>query len=298
MKNFFLLIVLSSLIHFSYAQTMIPLYAGNIANSKPCAVQEKIPAEGRVAGITKPMLFAYLPLKKDSLKTAVIICPGGGYSRLAIDHEGFKVAEGLNKKGIAAFVLKYRNPIDSACVVNKELVALEDAQQALMLVRSKAAELDINSQNVGMMGFSAGGHLTSTIATHFGNNALLRPDFIILGYPVISFQDSLMHKGSRENMLGKNAMKEKIDLYSNELQVTANTPPAFIMHAADDKTVKVQNSILFYLALLQNKVPAELHLFQAGGHGFGLLNKAEPSPWMENVFLWMKANQFMKGNLL
>ncbi len=177
-------------------------------------------------------------------------------------------------------------------------MALEDAQQALTLVRSKAAEFDINSQNVGMMGFSAGGHLTSTVATHFGNNTKLRPDFIILGYPVISFQDSLMHKGSRENMLGKNPANEKIDLYSNELQVTANTPPAFIMHAADDKTVKVQNSILFYLALLKNKVPAELHLFQTGGHGFGLLNKSEPSPWIENVFLWLKVNQFIKGNLL
>jgi acetyl esterase/lipase len=209
MKKFFLLIFLSSLIHFSNAQKMIPLYAGNIANSKPCAVQENNPAEGRVAGITKPMLYAYLPLKKDSLKTAVIICPGGGYSRLAIDHEGFKVAEALNKKGITAFVLKYRNPIDSSCFINKELVAVEDAQQALTLVRSKSTEFDINPQNVGMMGFSAGGHLTSNVATHFGNNPLLRPDFIILGYPVISFQDSLMHKGSRENMLGKNPTKEK-----------------------------------------------------------------------------------------
>lgn len=301
-KKLFLLFI-CSYVMTSQAQKQIPLYEGVVPNSKLCNKKENIPAEGRVAGIVSPSLYVYLPATKDSFKTAVIICPGGGYARLSIDHEGFKVAEEFNKKGIAAFVLKYRNPIDSACFENRELVALQDAQQALKLVRERAIEFGIDANHVGMMGFSAGGHLTTTVATHSTTTTIenklktnLRPDFIVLGYPVISFQDSLMHKGSRDNMLGKNPTREKIDLYSNELQVTAQTPATFIVHAADDKTVKIQNSLLFYEALLRNKVPAELHIFQAGGHGFGLNNKAEPINWMNNVFVWMKANKFMAGN--
>jgi acetyl esterase/lipase len=286
------------------AQTMIALYPGPVPNSRSCNKTENNPIPGRVAGITVPALFVYRPTVADSLHSAVIICPGGGYTRLSIDHEGFQVAEAFNRKGITAFVLKYRNPIDSDCVLNKEYVAQMDAQQAIKLVRERAAEFGIDAGRVGMMGFSAGGHLTSTIATHLdkffienAGNTSLRPDFIILAYPVISFADSLAHKGSRDNMLGKNAGEEKILLYSNELQVTAQTPPAFIVHAADDKTVKVKNSLLFYDALLQNGVAAELHILQKGGHGFGLENKAEPVDWLQWVFGWMKTNRFMKGNV-
>jgi acetyl esterase/lipase len=286
------------------AQTEIALYNGSIPNSKPCGTKEFIPLEGRVAGITIPKLFIYKPALQDSFKAAIIICPGGGYARLAIEHEGFKVAEALAQKGITAFVLKYRNPIDSACVVNKELVAMQDAQQAIKLVRDKANEFGIDANNIGMMGFSAGGHVTSTIATHFTTTTIenkektnLRPNFIILGYPVISFADSLAHKGSKENMLGKNATKKKVNLYSNELQVAAQTPPTFLLHAADDKSVKVENSVLFYQALLQKKVPAELHIMQAGGHGFGLTNKAEPINWLNNVFAWLMLNKCIKGNV-
>lgn len=301
-----LLFVLVASAFIAKAQKEIPLYDGPVPNSRPCNKKENNPTEGRVAGITSPSLYVYQPVVKDSMKTAVIICPGGGYARLAIDHEGFKVAEEFNKRGITAFVLKYRNPLDSECVVNKETVALEDAQMAVYKVRNRAVEFGINPNRLGMMGFSAGGHLTSTVATHFTSTTLvlaqdespnLRPDFIILGYPVISFQDSLMHKGSKENMLGKDASKAKVDLYSNELQVTAQTPPTFLLHAADDKTVKVQNSLLFYEALLRNKVPSEMHLFQSGGHGFGLNNKAEPVNWMLNVFAWMLNNRFMKGDV-
>ena len=305
MKKTFLLSFIAAA-SIASAQKEIPLYDGAVPNSRPCAKNENKPAEGRVAGIVSPSLYVYQPAVKDSMKTAVIVCPGGGYARLAIDHEGFKVAEEFNKRGITAFVLKYRNPIDSACFVNKETVALEDAQMAMFQVRKKANEFGINPNMLGMIGFSAGGHLTSTVATHFSSTTLvfvqdekpnLRPDFIILGYPVISFQDSLMHKGSKENMLGKDASKEKVDLYSNELQVTPQTPPTFLLHAADDKSVKVQNSLLFYEALLKNKVPAEMHLFQSGGHGFGLNNKAEPINWLNNVFTWMQHNKFMKGNV-
>lgn len=301
MKKELLLVAFAFGSVMGFSQTMIPLYKGAIPNSKPCNKIENNPAEGRVAGITIPALYVFIPVIKDSVKTAIIVCPGGGYTRLSIDPEGFKVAQELNKKGITAFVLKYRNPIDSDCVLNKEIVALQDAQQALKLVRDGAEGFDISPTHLGMMGFSAGGHLTSTAATHFNmtvienkTNSNLRPDFIILGYPVISFADNLAHKGSKENMLGKNATEEKIELYSNELQVTAQTPPTFIIHAADDKTVKVQNSLLFFAALQKKGVPAEMHILQAGGHGFGLNNKAEPFNWLNNIFVWMKLNKFMK----
>ncbi len=283
------------------AQTVIPLYMGSIPNSKPCNVVEKEPAPGRVSGVIIPVLYAYLPEKRDSINSAVIICPGGGYARLAMDHEGHEMAKEYNKKGIAAFVLKYRLPIDAACVENPETVALMDAQQAIKLVRDRAIEFNINPDKVGVMGFSAGGHLASTLGTDFTNslipnaeNTNLRPSFLVLGYPVISFTDSLAHKGSRENMLGKNASAEKIILYSNELQVTPQTPPTFLIQAADDNAVKVENSIEFFLALKKNKVPAEIHILQKGGHGFGLHNKAEPSFWLDEVFVWMKTNKFMK----
>ena len=297
-KKSFLLPLSIMLMSSIHSQTIIPLYKGAIPNSRPCSVVEVSPLPGRVGGVTVPVLYAYLPEKPDSAKAAVIICPGGGYSRLAIDHEGHEVAKNYNKQGIAAFVLKYRLPIDTACVENTETVAFMDAQQAIKIVRDRAAEFNINPGNVGIMGFSAGGHLASSLGTHYAvslitnkENTNLRPDFMVLGYPVISFTDSLAHKGSRDNMLGKKASKEKIELYSNELQVTPNTPPTFLIHAADDKTVKVENSLEFFLALKKNKVPAEVHIVQKGGHGFGLHNKDEPGDWLDWVFVWMKANK-------
>jgi len=293
------LLPLSALLMSSIkSQTVIPLYKGTIPNSKPCSIVEFSPLPGRIGGVIVPVLYAYLPEKPDSVRGAVIICPGGGYSRLAIDHEGYEVARNYNKQGIAAFVLKYRLPIDTTCVESTETVALMDAQQAIKIVRDRATEFNINPKNVGIMGFSAGGHLASSLGTHFSKslipnkeNTNLRPDFMVLGYPVISFTDSLAHKGSRDNMLGKKASKDKIELYSNELQVTPNTPPSFLIHAADDKTVKVENSLEFFMALKRNNVPVEIHIVQKGGHGFGLHNKEEPSDWLEWVFTWMKANK-------
>ena len=281
-----------------HSQTIIPLYKGTIPNSKPCSVVEVTASLGRVSGVTVPVMYAYLPEKPDSVKGAVIICPGGGYARLAIDHEGHEVAKNYNKQGIAAFVLKYRLPVDTACVENTETLALMDAQQAIKIVRDRAVEYNINPNNIGIMGFSAGGHLASSLGTHYSvslipnkENTNLRPDFMVLGYPVISFTDSLAHKGSRDNMLGKKASKEKIELYSNELQVTPNTPPTFLIHAADDKSVKVENSLEFFMALKRNKVPVEIHIVQKGGHGFGLHNKDEPCDWLDWVFTWLKANK-------
>lgn len=299
--SFFTLLIFCNM---TIAQTVLPLYIGKIPNSKPCSETESTPAQGRVEGNYQPVLYVYYPQKRDSTNTAVIICPGGGYARLAINHEGFQVAEALNKRGITAFVLKYRQPKLINCIENPETVAQMDLQQAIKIVRDNAKMHNINANNIGVLGFSAGGHLTATIGTHFNTslienkeNTSLRPDFLVLAYPVISFTDSLAHKGSRENMLGKKATKEKIDLYSNELQVTAQTPPSFLIHAADDKAVLVGNSISFYLALQKNNVSSEIHLYQKGGHGFGLNNKLEDSNWLSLLFSWLKTNSFIKGNV-
>ncbi|MDI9364692.1 MAG: alpha/beta hydrolase [Flavobacterium sp.] len=296
-----LLLIAANTIH---AQTIIPLYKDAIPNAKPCNKVEDNTVAGRVGSITTPCMYAFIPEKKDSAKTCVIICPGGGYRYLAIDHEGYQVAKAYNARGITAFVLKNRVPVDAECCENKEFVALMDAQQAIKLVRESAVEYNINPNNIGLMGFSAGGHLASTAGTHFNTvtienstNTSVKPNFLILGYPVISFSDSLAHIGSRDNMLGKNPSEEKKILYSNELQVTAQTPPTFLVHATDDKTVKVENSILFFMALQKNKVPSEMHILQKGSHGFGLNNKAEPTNWLINVYAWMKANRFMKGDI-
>ncbi len=288
----------------SHAQTTIPLYDGIIPNNKPTTKPETNMGNGRIAGVTTPTLTVYLPEKKDSFLTAVIICPGGGYARLATEHEGHEVAKTFNAKGVAAFVLKYRIPADSS-MNNKEIVPLQDAERAIQLVREKAKEWNIDPNKIGIMGFSAGGHLASTLGTHFNmvvidnpKNIDLRPDFMILGYPVISFADSLAHMGSRENLIGKNASAEKIKLFSNELQITAQTPPTFLVHAADDKTVKVENTILFFEALQKNKVPSEMHIYEKGGHGFGLHNPTTKSDWFDTAINWMVSNKLMKGDAI
>ena len=288
----------------SNAQTIIPLYDGIIPNNKLVTKSEINKGNGRIAGVTIPTLTVYLPEKKDSFLTAVIICPGGGYAGLAMEHEGSAVTKTFNEKGVAAFVLKYRLPADST-VNNKEIVPLQDAERAIQLVREKAKEWDINPDKIGIMGFSAGGHLASTLGTHYNmividnlKNINLRPDFMILVYPVISFADSLAHMGSRENLIGKNANAEKIKLYSNELQVTTQTPPAFLIHAGDDKTVKVENSILFFEALQKNKVPSEMHIYEKGGHGFGLHNSTTKDEWFDTAINWMLTNKLMKGDMI
>ena len=196
----------------------------------------------------------------------MVICPGGGYGVLAASHEGADVAKQFNEWGVTAFVLKYRIP-DDRIMTDKEIGPLQDAQRAIQWVRENAAKWKVDPSHIGIMGFSAGGHLASTEGTHFTHELIankkhtsLRPDFMILIYPVISFTDSIGHIGSRENLIGKNPSPEKIIEYSNELQVNANTPPAFLVHAGDDDAVKVQNSLYFYNALQKNHVPAELHV--------------------------------------
>jgi acetyl esterase/lipase len=248
--------------------------------------------------ITKPTLTVFEPVAKKRNGTAVIICPGGGYSVIAAGHEGADVATVFNKAGVTAFVLRYRLPKDE-CMSQKEYVPLMDAQQAIYFVRSHARQYHIDPSKIGIMGFSAGGHLASTAGTHFDpvrkelGNANLRPDFMMLIYPVISFNEEIGHTGSRDNLLGKNPDKKLVDLFSNEAQVTPQTPPTFLVHASDDDGVKPGNSVRFYEALLKNKVPAELHLYERGGHGFGLHNTTTNEDWFKSCINWMKANKFL-----
>lgn len=284
-----------------HAQQIIPLYQAAIPNSTSYSMKEKkMEDNGTFYGysnISKPTLAVYLPDQKLATGAAVIICPGGGYGMESCVYEGTMIAEEFQKNGIAAFILKYRLPSDSI-MTDKSIGPLQDAQQAIKTVRQRAAEWKINPAKIGIMGFSAGGHLASTAGTHFETAYIpndekisLRPDFMILVYPVISMKDGLTHNGSRTNLLGKKSTVEQIDLFSNELHVNANTPPTWLTHTGDDNVVPVENSIRFYQELVRNKVPAEMHLYPKGNHGFVLSQK--PEEWMQAVFDWMK-----KGDLL
>jgi acetyl esterase/lipase len=292
--TFFLILNISAV-----AQQTIPLYDGPIPNSKPSPDVEKTEQRDGITIISKisiPTLAIYLPSPEMANGTAVIICPGGGYWVNAYSHEGTDVARRFNEMGIAAFVLKYRLP-DDATMIQSEIGPLQDAQQAIMTVRNRSVEWGIRPDQIGIMGFSAGGHLASTAGTHFKeamienpNNISLRPDFLLLIYPVISFQESIGHTGSRDQLIGKNPTKDKIDFYSSELQVAKDTPPSFLVHASDDSGVNPENSVVFYQQLLKHKVPAELHLYQGGGHGFGMNNKTTSDQWMDRCAAWITAN--------
>ncbi|MDB4925622.1 alpha/beta hydrolase [Mucilaginibacter sp.] len=301
MKFFCTILLLMAIATITYAQgtaPVIPLYTDGVPNSKPIpATYIEKNGDGHASAVSVPTLIPFFPEKGKATGTAVIICPGGGYSGLAIDKEGYAVAKEFNKIGITAFVLKYRLPSD-LIMVDKTIGPLQDAQVAIMIIRKNAGAWGVDPAKVGIMGFSAGGHLASTVGTHFDkavvdnkDNISVRPDFMLLLYPVISFGE-FANKGSRNNLVGLIPTPEQIEFYSNEKQVTANTPPTFIVQAGDDKTVAVQNSLLFYEALLKNKVKAEMHLYQAGGHGFGLNNPTSKEHWLDWCISWMDTNGF------
>jgi len=253
----------------------------------------------------RPVITFYRPSGPGSQGgpgTAVIIAPGGAYQGLAIPYEGIQEAYWFNAQGVAAFVLQYRlgpryhHPIE-----------LGDAQRAIRLVRAHAQEWNIATDRVGMMGFSAGGHLAATTGTHFDSGKFdatdavdrvsSRPDFLILCYPVISMQPSITHAGSRRNLLGDNPDQKLVDDLSNELHVTAQTPPTFLFHTTNDNTVPVENSVAFYLALTKAKVPAEMHLFQNGPHGVGMaLTDPALSPWTILLSNWLRARGLLTRN--
>jgi len=263
-------------------------------------------AKGNEEG-DKPTLTIYLPPKEKNTGAAVVICPGGGYGFLAMDHEGHQIAQWLNSLGAAGFILKYRHRNSGAGYGHP--VPLQDAQRAIRMVRSRAIECNIDPNRVGILGFSAGGHLTSTAGTHFDkgisdakdpvDRVSCRPDFMILIYPVISFTEWYAHSGSRQNLLGDNPDKNMLESLSNEKQVTAETPPTFLVHADDDNGVPPENSIYFYLALRKAKVPAEMHIYQRGGHGFGLGKKdSAASGWPVCCAGWMKERGLLDNKKL
>ena len=277
------------------AQQVIDLYSGAVPNSKQSNIKETEQSE-LIRGVTKPTLEIFLPKKESSTGAGVVICPGGGYAVLVYQAEGVRAAKEFAKNGIAAFLLKYRLPSDKT-MVDKKMGPLEDAQQAIKIVRENAARWGVDTNKVGIMGFSAGGHLASTEATHYRkavienkNHTNLRPDFQILIYPVISMQDNLTHLGSRVELLGRNPSKKTIDEFSNELHVDDNTPPAYITQAEDDEAVTVENSIVYFEALRHHNVPAELQIYPKGGHGFVLSMKT--SDWMDPIFKWMKRSKW------
>ena len=296
-KNPITLLVIATLtattvVFTATAQEVIDLYSGNIPNAKNSGVKEAkgSSSDGVIRRVTTPTLEVYLPASEKYNGTAVVICPGGSYRVLVYQGEGIAIAKEFVKQGVAAFILKYRLPDDSI-LIDKKIGPLQDALQAIKLVRENAHKWRINVNKVGVIGFSAGGHLASTLATHYSerlieNNSVtnLRPDFQILIYPVISMQDSLAHPDSRANLLGKNPDKETIDHFSNERMIDANTPPAYIIHAADDKVVDVDNSIVYFEGLRHHNVPVELHIYPEGDHGF-IFKRAG---WMQPLFEWMK----------
>lgn len=285
------------------AQTEIPLYKGKIPKSKECSPENKTQAnqwrQDVYIKINTPTLTIYQPKESQPNQTAVLVLPGGGYTILAANHEGHDVAKAFNSIGVTAFVLKYRLPNDT-CMFNKEWVPFIDAQAAMKYIRDNAGMYGINPDKIGVIGFSAGGHLASTLATQYqlnlndlGSRTNARPNFAILGYPVISMEETIGHEGSRIKLIGKDAAAAIRDQFSTHLQVSRFTPPSFLFHAKDDKTVLVANSLQMKAALDAQKVPAELLLMEKGGHGFGLINKQDPADWFKVLQTWMKSQGFL-----
>tara|TARA_R110002049_G_scaffold114927_1_gene266595 strand:+ start:958 stop:2760 length:1803 start_codon:yes stop_codon:yes gene_type:complete len=284
-------------------QKEIPLW-----NKVPNSIENKdyqevfrLNDQGEATGILKvinPRLKVFLADNKNTNNAAVVICPGGGYGVLSHYKEGDKVAEWLNSIGVSAFVLKYRLPSD-LIMKDKTIGPLQDAQEAIRTLRRNAKDWHIDPTKIGIIGFSAGGHLASTASTHYNDRVYAsdeisaRPDFSMLIYPVISMEDGITHQGSKVNLLGKNPSADLIQKYSNEKQVNDNTPPTILIHATDDGAVPVENSINYYLALKQHKVPAEMHIYENGGHGFGLGRFGTHLNWPKACENWLVANKFI-----
>lgn len=281
------------------SQTVIPLYEGAMPNVKqgfvPSETTEKTEQHAKYGFLVKDISVPTLTLFKPKIPNgkALIICPGGGYAVNSFENEGTKVATYFAEKGWSCFVLKYRIP-NPDFVDNVESAALLDAQQALRLVRQKAKDLQFDPDKVGIMGFSAGGHLAAMAAAlpplSKNDTASIRPFFTALIYPVITFQtlDSTAKRDAWiEKLLGKTSSQDKLDRYSAEKQVTSQYPPTFIVHASDDPSVKVQHSILMYEACIKHKVPVEMHIYEGGRHAFGIKNPTTSDVWMERFENWL-----------
>lgn len=286
----------------SAQDTIMPLWPKAIPNQMESAEKEVVEHTDDgiiwITNVQTPTLEVYLPAPKNANGQAVIIFPGGGYHGLAYDWEGTDIAKSLTLKGVAGIVVKYRLPWSKSITEGKNVVPLQDAQRAIRLVRSKAAAWGITPGKIGIMGFSAGGHLASTLGTHYNEKVYqkqdaaddfsARPDFMALIYPVITLGEPSTHTGSRISLLGENPTQEEVDYLSNEKHVDGNTPSTFLLHAMDDDAVPVENTTLFFEALRQHQVPATMHVYPTGGHGFSMaLNDERLKNWMDLLFDWL-----------
>lgn len=285
----------------NYAQEFIPLWPdGKKPNFNGKIITDSLYNE-RIWRVSNPGIYAFVVPKSENKGTAVLICPGGGYERLSHIYNGFNIAKWYNTIGINAFVLIYRLPHQADLEV-RQLAPLQDAQRAMRIIRANAAQWNIKKDKIGVMGTSAGGHVASSLGTHFEDVSSIkdaldtnsyRADFMILLSPVISM-GKYAHPGSKKYFIGPDSTKQMIDKWSNELQVSAATPPTFIVHALNDSTVNVQNSVMFYSALLEKKVNASIHIFPQGGHGI----RIDDSPgstdlWLNLLEAWLKEMNFV-----
>lgn len=298
--------------HNSHAQTPFPLYDGGVVpGSIPTNIQnDTLSGKSWITGLDTtiikprtimPTLTLFAPAKGKANGTVVIVCSGGSYRNVADSQEGIPAAQKLAEAGITAFVLHYRVPRGDL-MVNKTTGPPQDVQRAIQYVREHASTYHIKKDRLGVMGFSAGGHLVSTVGTHpediYIDNPKqidLKPNFMVLIYPVISFADSLTHELSRKNLIGPDINPEKVEKYSNELHVNINTPPTFIVHAVDDEVVKVENTLYFYAALKQAQVSSDIFLYAKGGHGFGIQNETVQSQWIEPCINWILNNEWERA---
>jgi len=267
-----------------HAQKTVKLWENNPPTNNEITEPERYEREGGwVTNVSVAEISIYLPEKAKNTGMAILICPGGGYAGLAIGHEGVQFARWLNLQGIAAIILKYRMPNK-----HKE-IPLDDAWQAMRYVREHAKELDINENKIGIAGFSAGGHLAATASNRFATSGTsTRPDFSILFYPVITMEVAT-HGGSKANLLGEKPSAADIHIYSNEKQVNANTPPSILLLSDDDNSVQPENSIGYYKALKNNKIPATMYIFPEGGHGWGMRDNFKyHSQMLDLLSMWLK----------
>jgi acetyl esterase/lipase len=291
---------LSSRDDFPQILQPMPLYLLKIPNSIAAPNAEEtflLAGMVRIRNVSVPTLTVYLPAKTKTAHSAVVLFPGGGYQLLAWEYDGTRTAQALVDHGGAVILVKYRMPSD-ATMQDKSIGPLQDGQQALRMAREHAVEWEIDPDKVGVMGLSAGGHLASTVGTHFNKayienpeNVDLRPTFMVLVFPVITMRKELTHMGSRRALLGEDPNEGQVKLFSNEEQVTDQTPPTLLLHATDDTLVDVENSVLFYEALHRYKVPTEAIFFPSGNHGFFSMPRDE---WMHPVYAWMVKNGWMK----
>ena len=301
----FLMLILAACAHLLHAQEFIPLWpAGKMPNSIGLKLQDSI-ANERVYRVGTPGMYAFLPSQQENKGAAILICPGGGYERLAYMVSGFTLAKWFNTMGIAAFVLNYRLP-NSPDLVRREIGPLQDAQRALRVIRSNAAQWGIAKNKIGIQGSSAGGHLAALTAVRTDDVSAIndgldsfsfKPDFAMLVSPVIDM-GKFAHGGSKKNLLGENPAPALVEQYSLQNQVTNATPPVFLVHAHNDKSVAPQNSILFYQALLEKNVNASLHIFPQGGHAIAVRNNpGSANHWTILFETWLQEMNFISEML-